>query len=110
MNLFLLGATGRTGQLIVEQALSRGHGITAIVRDPAIVTAQLGLRIESVDPLRADLLAPSLAGNEVVISCLGQKSREDARLLEQAASVTLDAMARTGVRGSMGVGVPSPIV
>jgi putative NADH-flavin reductase len=98
MNLFLLGATGRTGRLIVERALSRGHGVTAMVRDPATLPAQPRLHIETADPLGADLLARNLAGHEVVISCLGQKSRGDAHLLEKAASATLDAMARTGVR------------
>ena len=32
MNLVVLGATGRTGQLVVEQALAAGHTVTALVR------------------------------------------------------------------------------
>src|SRR4029453_8735366 len=32
MKLFVVGATGRTGQEIVQQALERGHHVTAFVR------------------------------------------------------------------------------
>jgi putative NADH-flavin reductase len=34
MKLFVIGATGRTGREIVEQALARGHQVTASVRSP----------------------------------------------------------------------------
>ena len=34
MKLFVIGATGRTGQEIVQQALARGHQVTAFVRSP----------------------------------------------------------------------------
>jgi uncharacterized protein YbjT (DUF2867 family) len=32
--LLVLGATGGTGRLIVSQALTRGHEVTALVRSP----------------------------------------------------------------------------
>ena len=31
MKLVVLGATGRTGRLVVEQALAAGHNVTALV-------------------------------------------------------------------------------
>jgi len=34
MKLFVIGATGRTGREIVQQALARGHHVTAFVRSP----------------------------------------------------------------------------
>jgi len=34
MKLFVIGATGRTGREVVEQALARGHQVTAFVRSP----------------------------------------------------------------------------
>jgi len=36
MKILLLGATGRTGMHIIEEALKRGHKISAIARDPEI--------------------------------------------------------------------------
>jgi putative NADH-flavin reductase len=50
------------------------------------------------DPLRGDPLASAVANHDLVISCLGQKSRGDAHLLQNAAVASLDAMARTGIR------------
>jgi len=38
MKLFVIGATGRTGREIVQQALARGHDVTAFVRSPESIT------------------------------------------------------------------------
>ena len=37
MRLFVVGATGRTGGLVVQQALERGHEVTAFTRRPEAV-------------------------------------------------------------------------
>ena len=34
MKIAVLGATGQTGQYLVNQALQQGHTVTAIVRNP----------------------------------------------------------------------------
>jgi putative NADH-flavin reductase len=96
MNLFVLGATGRTGRLLVDQALGRGHAVTAIVRALGALAPRERLSVVVADPLRTDLLASTLANHDVVISCLGQKSSGDAHLLQNAAKAILAAMARTG--------------
>jgi putative NADH-flavin reductase len=98
MNLFLLGATGRTGRLVVEQALSRGHAVTTMTRKPGTLRSHERLEIITGNPLCADDLVPVLANQHAVISCLGQRSAQDATLLHDAAVVALDAMARAGVR------------
>ena len=94
MRLFLLGATGRTGRRVIEQALSRGHTVTAAVRAPGALQSHPRLDIAAVDPLNADVLASALVGHEAVISCLGQKSRRDAYLLQNAARAVVHAMTR----------------
>ncbi len=38
MKLLVLGASGRTGRLVVEQALAAGHTVTALVRSPEKLT------------------------------------------------------------------------
>ena len=37
MKIVVFGATGTIGRQVVEQALQRGHDVTAFVRDPAKV-------------------------------------------------------------------------
>ena len=34
MKILVLGATGRTGKHVIEEALKKGHKIVAVARDP----------------------------------------------------------------------------
>jgi putative NADH-flavin reductase len=97
MKLFIVGATGRTGRLVIEQAISRGHTITAIVRRPGMLHAHERLLIVVGDPLRCSILAPALVGHDAVISCIGQRSQQDANLLTRAATSILEAMSESQV-------------
>jgi putative NADH-flavin reductase len=97
LKLLVIGATGRTGRLVTAQALARGHEVTALVRRSSALDPAERLRIVVGDPLRVDALAPVLKGQHVVISCLGQRSRHDTRLLQDAATAALTAMRRSGV-------------
>jgi uncharacterized protein YbjT (DUF2867 family) len=70
MNLVVLGATGRTGRLVVEQALAAGHTVTALVRSPEkLPTGSPNLRV--VTGQATDMSAVSRALE--VISTLGGK-------------------------------------
>jgi putative NADH-flavin reductase len=40
VNILVIGATGRTGQQVVAQALGQGHTVTALARNPADITRQ----------------------------------------------------------------------
>ncbi|MCB0237620.1 MAG: NAD(P)H-binding protein, partial [Anaerolineae bacterium] len=40
MQIAVFGATGGTGQQVVQQALAAGHSVTALVRDPSRLAAQ----------------------------------------------------------------------
>lgn len=97
MNFLVVGATGRTGRLVVEQAIARGHQLTAIVRKPFGLNTHDRLKIVIGDPLRvADLTA--VAGHDAVISCLGQRSPRNPRVLQDAAAAMIEAMSRSDVR------------
>jgi len=84
VKLAVVGATGRTGRLVVDQAKARGHTVTAVTH--------------RFVPLDRDALAQVFTGQDGVISCLGQRDRGSPTLLRDAAAAALDAMARTGVR------------
>lgn len=74
MNLFLLGATGRTGKWILEAALARGHRVTALVREPVSrLRPNAGLRVLGGDVLTLDDLDERLAGHDAVLSALGSR-------------------------------------
>ena len=72
MNLLVLGATGGTGRLVVEQALSAGHMVTALVRSPEkLATSQPNLRVVTGSATDLESVAAALQGADAVISTLG---------------------------------------
>ncbi|MCJ1392963.1 hypothetical protein MMC18_005835 [Xylographa bjoerkii] len=51
MRILVIGGTGRTGSFIIDEALSRGHTVTALVRDPGVVPPKDGLMVVKGTPL-----------------------------------------------------------
>ncbi|OIJ67542.1 NAD(P)-dependent oxidoreductase [Streptomyces mangrovisoli] len=99
MKLTVFGATGGVGQEIVRQALSAGHEVTAVVRDPA----RLPVQGERLTVVRADLgdpetVRPAVAGRDAVLSGLGPRSRKDAGVATRLTRTVLRAMDAEGVR------------
>ena len=45
MHMLVLGGTGQNGQLIIANALARGHTVTALARNPDGVTPRPGLTV-----------------------------------------------------------------
>lgn len=101
MKLFVIGATGRTGQHLLDLGLARGHHVTAFVRSPQKITRRDGaLSVVKGDPLQADQLARAMAGHDAVLSALGPSGREAFRpstLLAECAASTMAAMTTAGV-------------
>lgn len=80
MRLTVFGATGAVGQEIVRQALTAGHEVTAVVRDPARLPEGLrGAALHAVVPL-GDTAAvrAAVAGRDAVLSGLGARGRKAA--------------------------------
>ena len=72
MNLVVLGATGGTGRLVVEQALAAGHTVTALVRSPEkLATSQPNLRVVTGSATDVESVAGAMEGADAVISTLG---------------------------------------
>ncbi|WP_017901495.1 NAD(P)-dependent oxidoreductase [Pseudomonas asplenii] len=64
----IIGATGRAGSQLLEEALRRGHSVTAIARNPASIGTRAGVVTKAVDALDAAALEAAIAGHDVVIS------------------------------------------
>lgn len=71
--IVVLGATGRTGVQLVEQALSSGRHERALVRDVARLDATDRLSVVAGDPLIAEDVARVSEGARVVLSVLGHR-------------------------------------
>ncbi|RZK28463.1 MAG: NAD-dependent epimerase/dehydratase family protein [Hymenobacter sp.] len=69
MKIALIGATGFVGSKLLREALTRGHRVTAIVRDPAKLTEHNDhLTVVTGDANNVAQLAQQLAGHDVVLN------------------------------------------
>jgi uncharacterized protein YbjT (DUF2867 family) len=72
MKLLVLGATGATGRLVVDQALAAGHSVRALVRSPEKLTVtNSNLEVVTGQATDASDVAYALVGVDAVISTLG---------------------------------------
>lgn len=68
-NVVLIGASGFVGTAILNELLNRGRKVTAIVRDPAKVTASNpNLKVVQADVTDTDVLIEASKGKDAVIS------------------------------------------
>lgn len=68
MNIALLGATGFVGSALLNEALDRGHTVSAIVRHPEKLEPRDRLVVKRGDVYDAALLANLIQGQDAVIS------------------------------------------
>jgi uncharacterized protein len=68
MHIVLVGATGFVGAALLQEALHRGHTVTAIVRHPEKLARQAGLVAKAGDVYDADHLAMVIRGHDALIS------------------------------------------
>ncbi|WP_137938411.1 NAD(P)H-binding protein [Chitinivorax sp. B] len=68
MKIALIGATGFVGQAILNEALARGHHVTAIVRDPSKLPQHANLTANKLDVFDTAALTAVLAGHDSVIN------------------------------------------
>lgn len=77
MKVLVVGATGATGKLLVEQLLERGHDVRVIVRSrerlPESIREHSGITVveASLLGLTDDELVRQVSGCDAVASCLG---------------------------------------
>lgn len=79
MKIALIGASGFIGSGLREEALARGHQVTALVSNPAKLPAAPGLTAQAVDVNDTAALAALLAGHDLVISAFSGHAQTDVR-------------------------------
>lgn len=72
MKIIIFGASGKTGKLLVKQALSDNHTVTAFVRNPSNLNiSDPNLLIVQGDVTDVTAVKKAILGNDAVISTLG---------------------------------------
>ncbi len=99
MKLTLLGATGPTGQRVLDQALKAGHQVTALVRDPARLPQRQDGRVTVVtgDATRTEDLKQAISGSDAVLSALGPGKDFKSDLASRTARALVPAAGATDV-------------
>jgi putative NADH-flavin reductase len=117
MKILILGITGRTGKLIAEEALKRGHTIAGIARDKSKVSFS-NVEIFEGNPYDYETVEKAIIGCESVISTLNifpqtqglfSKIRTPLDIMSVSIKNTVNLMEKNGIKRivvmtAMGVG------
>jgi putative NADH-flavin reductase len=111
MNVTVFAATGGIGSKVVEQLRSRGHHVTAYVRNPGKIPASWDDTVTVITGELSDAAAVDRAvkGADAVVSALGPSMDRKATglpLIEGTRNI-VTAMQRHGVRRYIGNATPS---
>jgi putative NADH-flavin reductase len=100
VRIAIFGASGRTGRQLVERAVAKGHQVTAIVRNPDGLAADLhgAVRIVEADVMDADAIAPALADADCVVSALSGPGRAPSSVWSESTRSIVQAMREANVR------------
>ena len=105
MQIALFGASGMIGSRILAEALSRGHEVTAIVREPAkIARADSKLNAVAGNVLDAASVAERVAGHDSVISAYSPGPINAQGSVAQAAKSLIQGLTAAKVRRLATVG------
>jgi putative NADH-flavin reductase len=114
MKLTVIAATGRTGSIIVAEALEAGHDVTAVARHPDRIAPRVrAVRVDLNVGDAADL-EPAVDGADAVLSALGPRSNAEVGIASRGTRAIIKAMEASGARRLIVVSaapvgtVPSP--
>jgi putative NADH-flavin reductase len=112
MKVLVLGASGKTGALVVERALAEGHQVTVLVRDSTKLSGN-GYHVIAGDATVPGDILRAVEGVDAVIDTIGGPTPyKDTTLERKAAQNTIEAMQANHIRrlivvSMMGIGSSS---
>ncbi len=105
MRLVIFGGGGRIGQRVVQEALSRGHEVTAVLRaSPRLEMEHPGLRCVTADVTSADAVADAATGHDAAASAVGPGRTGDVGVIVAAARALVAGLVVSGPRRLIVVG------
>ena len=107
MKVALVGATGFVGSQLLNEALNRGHEVTAIVRRVERLPKHPNLTAKQADIMDVDALASVLAGHEAIIAAFNPDRTAPGDVFERmvdGAKAIIAATKKSGVKRLLVVG------
>lgn len=103
MKVAVLGASGWIGSQIVEEAVTRGHQVIALVRNPSAIERQ-DVEVRQLDVLAEQDFAQALQGVDTVIASIGGRAAGNHDVVERSAAKLLEQLPNAGVKRLLWVG------
>ncbi|MFP3518111.1 NAD(P)-dependent oxidoreductase [Pseudomonas sp. SIMBA_077] len=98
----IIGATGRAGSQLLEEALRRGHQVTAIARHASSkIGARAGVVTKDVDVNDAQALQAAVHGSDVVLSAAHFSTLKPQTILEPVKKAGVKRLLVVGGAGSL---------
>lgn len=102
MKIIIFGATGFSGQAILEEAVRQGHEVTVLVRDASkIHNKNNNVKIVEGNVLEPAVVASVLQHQEAVIQCLGVGGKGDGKpttFISDATKVIVNEMQKQNIK------------
>ncbi|TNE45741.1 MAG: NAD-dependent epimerase/dehydratase family protein [Deltaproteobacteria bacterium] len=108
--LAIIGATGKVAKHAVRHALEAGYQVKALARSPE----NIGIEHPNLTTFQGDVgdpstLEPAIQGADLVLSCIGNRSKDKGVIIERGTQNILDVMKTHNVQrmaliSSVGVG------
>ena len=100
-NIAIIGATGRAGSQLMEEALRRGHSVVAIARHASKIGERAGVVTKEVDVNDAQALQTAVAGSDVVLSAAHFSTLPAAAIIEPVKKAGVKRLLFVGGAGSL---------
>ncbi len=102
MKILVIGAAGKSGRAVVEQAVIAGHHVTAFVHKNGVHSPSSSVRVIEGDARDRPTMDSAMLGQDAVIDAIGGKLSFKTTTLEASAAATVIAsMQSNGVRRLM---------
>ncbi|MEM9279768.1 MAG: NAD(P)H-binding protein [Pseudomonadota bacterium] len=99
MNILLIGASGMVGSRILDEAVTRGHEVTAAVRSPEKIETKQGVTAVKLDVNDAAAVTANAQAADVVVSAVSPRNSGDAvKDAEEFTRSLIEAHEKTGKR------------
>ena len=100
-NIAIIGATGRAGSQLLEEALRRGHSVVAIARHVSKIGERAGVVTKEVDVNDVQALQAAVAGSDVVLSAAHFSTLPAAAIIEPVKKAGVKRLLFVGGAGSL---------
>lgn len=103
MNVVLYGASGTIGSRILHELVTRGHQVTAVVRNASKLPSQAGVTVKTGDVLNPHDVAQNVKGADAVISAFAPPA-DDVGVLVEATKTLIAGLTQAHVKRVIVVG------